>query len=155
MPALAAQATYWFIALIRQLACPIAFEPARRRHTPIAHQRRAISPPWSNHAHRLVVIAWPDRRRVATKSEASAEMVSAEMASAMIQRSCFFCEHHAPPSRLQPEASGSGRLDPAAHRLAVDCTAIGQVAAPPRCCLLGESQVDTAHLRSVAGVEVW
>jgi hypothetical protein len=116
MPAPAAEATYWFIALIRQLAGPIAFEPARRRHTPIAYQRRAMSPPWSNHAHRLVVIA------------ASAELVSAEMASVVIQQSRFFCEHHAPPSRLQPEASGSGRLDPAARRLAVDRAAISQVA---------------------------
>jgi len=56
--------------------------------------------------HRLIIIAWPDRRRVATKSKASAEMASAEMTSAEIQRLRFFCEHRSPPFAVQPEASG-------------------------------------------------
>jgi hypothetical protein len=81
VPAPAGQTTYWFIALIRQLARPIAFEPASRRALPTAEQHRTISPPRCDQAHRLVVIAWPDRRRVAAKSEASAEMGLAEMAS--------------------------------------------------------------------------
>jgi hypothetical protein len=34
-----------------------------------------------------VIVTWPGRRRVATKSKASAE----------IQRSRFFCEHRSPP----------------------------------------------------------
>jgi hypothetical protein len=98
MPASASEATYWVIALNRQLARPIAFELAGRRALPTAEQHRAISPRRDG-AHRLVVVAWPDSRRVATKSKASAEMASAEMASA-IQRSRFFCEHRSPPSRL-------------------------------------------------------
>jgi hypothetical protein len=40
---------------------------------------------------RLITIAWPDRRRVTTKSNASAEIASAQM------RSRFFCEHRSPP----------------------------------------------------------
>jgi hypothetical protein len=63
-------------------------------------QRAALSTPRRDQAHRLIIIAWLDRCRVATKSMASAE----------IQRSRLFGEHRSPPFAVQPEANGSGRL---------------------------------------------
>jgi len=124
MPLVVGQATYSFVAQVRRSARPMALEPARRHALPMAQQQRAaLSLPWRDETHRLIVIAWPNRRRVAAKSKASA----------IIQRSRFFCEHRSPLFAVQPEASGSGRLDPAPHRLAVNCAATDQVAAPPPC----------------------
>jgi hypothetical protein len=72
---------------------PTAFDLARGRHAPTAEQHRAaLSPPRRDEAHRLIVIAWLDCRRVAAKSKASAELALAE-----IKRSRFFCEHRSPP----------------------------------------------------------
>jgi|SRR6516164_5488230 len=104
MPLVVGQATYSFVAQVRRSARPMALEPARRHALPMAQQQRAaLSLPWRDETHRLIVIAWPNRRRVAAKSKASA----------IIQRSRFFCEHRSPLFAVQPEASGSGRLDPA------------------------------------------
>src|SRR6516164_868878 len=108
---------------------------------PTAKQRRATHwPRRRGGTGRLIVVAWPDCRRVAAKSEIGVEILL-----------CAFGEHRSPPSAVQPEASVSGQLNPSTHRLAVNCAAIDYVVASPAA-PQSDGQVGTTHLRSATGL---
>jgi hypothetical protein len=87
MPGLAGRATYSLIAWVWPPMRPMALQSTRRCASPTAEQRRAAHRSrWRGAADRLIVVAWPDCRRVAAEPKASGEIPP-----------CVFGKHRSPP----------------------------------------------------------